>query len=320
MGALYIVNAAMWCRQWGLDVTEAPGWQTRGRSSGGFDDIRAIGQHHDAISNTSYRLEHSIPLHAWVHQFAPVGNFVIERLTGRIGVIAAGATNTQGKGGPMSTSRGVIPLDAGNRYMISIEAQNNGVGEPWSDDMLDAYVTLCAALIDGLARDGAYDARTATFRQIKLDPRRDQFAHFEYAPTRKIDPASGRNGQDRFAISGDRYGRWNMDRFRDDVADLLTKETRPMTNLEAIKLLFPTVSAATPQHALDIGKVEALLTLWATKFGFDIPNTDGTWTPLLTDVVKAFQSSRGIKADGVVGPVTWCSLLGKDPNAQVIGA
>ena len=41
-------------------------------------------------------------------------------------VLAAGATNTNGKGGPW----GPIPANSANSRVIGIEAGNNGIGEP----------------------------------------------------------------------------------------------------------------------------------------------------------------------------------------------
>jgi hypothetical protein len=103
------------------------------------------------------------------------------------------ATNTQGKGGPINTSKGPVGKDMGNRFFVSIEPSNNGVGEVWPDDQIDAYITLCAALmLYGGLKPG------------------DIVAHFEWAPGRKADPA----GPCMFAPKG---GLWNMDAFRGQV-------------------------------------------------------------------------------------------------------
>lgn len=157
-----------------FDVHWYPGWELRSRLSGGFDDIRAIGTHHTASAPTTTREQAVYRL--WTGAvLRPVSNIYVDR-DGSITVGAAGAANTQGLGGPLQCSRGPIPQDQGNRYMIAIEAGNNGVGEPWPTKQIDAYLWLCARLCIG------YD----------LDVNRDIFGHHGYCapscPGRKIDP------------------------------------------------------------------------------------------------------------------------------------
>ena len=238
MGDLWLPLLPTWLeRAVGADmVLRADGWESASRSTGGYDDVFAIQWHHDAIDQPTWTLEQSIPLHAERHRYAPVGALVLERVTGRWGVIAAGATNTSGKGGPLPCSRGVIPVDSGNRFIISIEAQNNGRGEPWSDDMLDSYALGTAAIIKGLRDDGAYDARRDEFVPIVLDPEHPGDVHAHYRldgrgyTTRKIDPADGEGDQpvSRYGRSDDpRYGRWDMAAAQSDVAAALARLDNP---------------------------------------------------------------------------------------------
>lgn len=42
-------------------------------------------------------------------------------------------------------------------------------------------------------------------------------------------------------------------------------------------------------------------------YGFAVA-TDGRWGPITTRAVVAFQKSRGVRADGIVGPATWEAL------------
>jgi N-acetyl-anhydromuramyl-L-alanine amidase AmpD len=37
-------------------------------------------------------------------------------------------------------------ISDGNGQMLGIEAENSGLGEPWPEKQLDAYVRLCAAI------------------------------------------------------------------------------------------------------------------------------------------------------------------------------
>lgn len=200
MGAIWLVGMADVLRSAGLTVTEEPGWQTRSRSSGGYDDVRAIGVHHDAWpASASEQSRTNYECHG--ADAKPIGACHVRR-DGSWHVQAAGATNTQGKGGPVSTSKGTIPLDTGNRYMLSIEASNDGVGQLWPTTQTDAYVRGVAAL--------------AVWLGLKAS---DVIAHFEYT-SRKIDPA----GNSKYATAGNK---WNMNAFRADVAAAMTP--RPPT-------------------------------------------------------------------------------------------
>lgn len=165
-------------RKWGLKVQEKEGWRHRGRPYNFYP--KAIIVHHTASGSQS-------------------GNFASERIVtsgrsdlpgplcqvllgrdGTVKLIADGYANHAGYGGP----RAGIPANQGNTYSIGIEAENNGVGEPWSKKQLNAYYRLCAALLVWI---GKPDANLV-------------IGHKEWAPRRKIDPAG-----------------INMNRFREQV-------------------------------------------------------------------------------------------------------
>jgi hypothetical protein len=115
----------------------------------------------------------------------PLANLYLSR-DGTTYVMAAGATNTNGKGGPLDG----VPADSMNTHAVGIEAGNNGTGEPWPEAQQNAYLVMVAALQQAYAMPYAR-------------------AHWEWAPGRKVDPA----GPSRWASSGS----WNMDAFRADV-------------------------------------------------------------------------------------------------------
>ena len=173
----------------GLDVETWPGWETRSRGSGGYDQVWAVFAHHTA-SKTSM---HNDCSYMWDSTSGdqPIGAIYLDR-SGLVVVGAAGATNCQGSGGPYGVTAGTIPLDKGNAYGIAIEAANNGVGEPWPQAQTDAYVELVAALCDAYGLDAAIDV----------------IAHFEWT-SRKIDPA----GPSPYATGS---ASWNMHAFRAD--------------------------------------------------------------------------------------------------------
>jgi N-acetylmuramoyl-L-alanine amidase len=181
----------------GLEVSTWDGWETRSRSSGGYDGLWAICTHHtasDASPTSDMNWMWSNP----ANDDGPVGAIYLAR-SGAVTVGAAGATNCQGKGGPWSTSRGTIPVDSGNRYALAIEAANRGDGEPWPSAQTDAYVELVAALVEWYGLEYG-----------------DVMSHWEWVappPTtgRKIDPA----GNSPWATGA---ASWNMDAFRATVA------------------------------------------------------------------------------------------------------
>lgn len=199
-----------------LRVSYWPGWELRSRISGGFTEVRGIGIHHTAspIGTTTeqacQRLWNIAPLR-------PVSSIYLAR-DGEVVVGAAGAANTMGRGGPLAVSKGVVPQDQGNATMIAIEAGNNGVGEPWATVMVDAYLRLCRALVNG------YGLET-----------RDIFTHNGYCqpstPGRKIDPRGPTPGYPM--LGGDSLKIWDQVAFRQLVTELPT-EDEMQTALAAI--------------------------------------------------------------------------------------
>jgi hypothetical protein len=136
VSGIYYVDAAEWLRGVGLVVVESDGWKTRARSSGGFAAPPLGVQWHHTASQTSP--ENDIHWQTEGCDDAPVGNMTIMR-DGSVWMVAAGAANTAGKGGPLALSRGTVPLDSGNSTTWAIEVANNGVGEPWPAVQIDAY-------------------------------------------------------------------------------------------------------------------------------------------------------------------------------------
>jgi hypothetical protein len=111
---------------------------------------------------------------------------------GAVWVLAAGATNTNGKG--HDSWMGGVPDDSMNLYAIGIEMGNNGSGEPYTAEQADVIVKLCATLCQ------QYNIPAGHVR-----------GHVEWSPGRKIDPA----GPSPWAPFG---GTWDMAAFRASVA------------------------------------------------------------------------------------------------------
>jgi hypothetical protein len=146
------------------------GWENRSRGSGGFDSPPLGVCWHHTASSASVNNDLSYMIHN--SPDAPIGNMLLAR-DGIVYPIAAGAANTQGKGGPTQFSRGTVPLDSGNTRMWGIEAANNGVGEAWPQVQIDAYFKCNNALAELFGN------------QVT-----DCISHQGYAPSRKVDPAT----------------------------------------------------------------------------------------------------------------------------------
>lgn len=125
MGAIYLTDLASVLRDAGLMVEEVAGWQTRARSSGGYDRVHGICVHHTASGPSSDGWP-TVNYGTFNHPVKPCSNLYLDR-TGKWWVSAGGASNTEGKGGPYLD----IPKDAANSRTIAIEIMNNGIGEPY---------------------------------------------------------------------------------------------------------------------------------------------------------------------------------------------
>lgn len=146
MSGIYYTDIDAVLRAAGLTVAENQynaGWQTRARSSGGFPSPPLCVFWHHTASSTS--IENDLAWQCGGCDDAPVGNMTIDR-DGIVWIVAAGASNCAGKGGPASFSRGTIPADSGNTRGWNIEVANNGVGEPWPQAQIDAYFVASNAL------------------------------------------------------------------------------------------------------------------------------------------------------------------------------
>lgn len=196
MSDRYLVDLADVCRAAGLQTFEVDGWQSRARSSGGYEDGRpvCVMWHHTA-SNTS--AQNDVAYIVDGSPDAPLSNLYLAR-DGSVHVCAAGCTNTNGKGKSMTFSLGTVPADSMNTWAIGVEAANDGVGEAWSVAQVNAYFALSAALTEhyGMLPD-------------------DLSGHAHYAPDRKIDPAVASSVQGGWQPrSINTSGTWALDDMR----------------------------------------------------------------------------------------------------------
>lgn len=194
MTGRYLTDMPAVLRAAGLTVVEVDGWSTRARKSGGYADSRpwVVMWHHTA-SQTTPDNDVSYIIGA---DTAPISNLYLAR-DGRVYVCAAGATNTNGQGGPFTVSRGTVPVDKMNEYAVSIEMANSGVGEPFPQVQIDSAFTASIALTNWLG----------------LRPT-DVGTHVAWT-TRKIDPATAAAVQGPWKPrSINSSGSWNLDDLR----------------------------------------------------------------------------------------------------------
>ena len=160
-GGRMLVDLADVLRGAGLAVEEVDGWQFRSRSGAGYRQEGPIGDHRPPhrVRSRQRPAGRGRPAGDPLRR-RPDGNLYLDR-SGRYWVCAAGATNTNGKGGPLRTA----PADSANSRVIGIEAGNNGIGEPWPEVMQDAYVAGVAALAEAYRhRHGAHPTPTTSGR------------------------------------------------------------------------------------------------------------------------------------------------------------
>lgn len=128
---------------------------------------------------------------------------------GTVHMIGDGRANHAGKGGPYG---GWLPQDRANLRTLGFECVNNGVGEPWSADLVAAMEIAAAAVM----------------RYLDL-PAERTIMHSEWAPGRKIDPAGPNGGRIAYAPGtvNQRTMVWSGDAFRARVRDWLTPPPFP---------------------------------------------------------------------------------------------
>ncbi len=133
----------------GFEVWFEDGWQDR--TVGGTFEPQGMVWHHTA--DRAYDSDYAIlpAIRDGINQGGgyflpgPLAQWGLGR-SGKLYVVAAGKANHAGPGGWNGLS--------GNRSVWGCEAANDGIGEPWSQSQLDAYVALGVAL----ARHTGYDA------------------------------------------------------------------------------------------------------------------------------------------------------------------
>lgn len=251
MGKLYLTWLADELRAAGLRVVEYDGWPSRARSSGGYDAAPLGVSWHHTASSTGARAKADCDYMVRSSDARPTCNVYIPRnvdVDGDVWLLAAGATNTSGKGGPLKLSRGTVGTDKANTTTVGMEIGNNGVGEPYSRGTIDAAFTVSNVINRRLGNTPA-----------------DLFTHNLYAPTRKIDPATAA------AVAGPwrprsvtSSGTWSTDDIR---AEAITRATHPpVPEPEEEPDMVPMVCRDTTGALFGVSPSFARFSLWGEDY------------------------------------------------------
>jgi len=148
----------------GLKVAEVPGWRSRGRAD--MQQVRGVICHHTGNAHAGNMPTLQMLIDGRPDLSGPLAQLGLGR-DGTFYIVAAGRANHAGKGIWEN-----VPQNAGNQFMIGIEAEHSGnPADPWPDVQMDAYVRGVAALLKQI---GAGSNMCC--------------GHKEYAPKRKPDP------------------------------------------------------------------------------------------------------------------------------------
>ena len=295
MAGQYLTWLADVIRAAGVNVVEEANWKTRARSSGGFPVTPlAVQWHHTASSGSNPRGDINYMLYN--SSARPIGNIYLAT-NGTAHILAAGASNTAGRGGPMNFSRGQIPLDSGNTRSVAIEAANNGVGQAWSQAQIDAFFKISNAINKKLGNKPA-----------------DLYTHHGYAPTRKIDPATTLAVQGPWKPSSVNQQRtWSQ-------TDVRNEATRRSGGTTTPPPTQPPPSTGTPWYTTVIAKMPTLkkgasgvyvkrlqhfLALAGTMSPTNMANFDGVFGTGTEGALNEFLASGGRPQNGTCDTYVW---------------
>ena len=273
MSGRYLTDLADVLRAAGCTVVEQDGWQTRARSSGGFSGDRpwCVMWHHTASSATA-SAESDATYMSYNADAKPIANLLIAR-DGVVWVLAAGGTNTNGSGNLQTFSRGTVPTDSMNTHAIGMEIQNTGTGQAYTAECINA----------------AFAASLACCAAYGLMPD-DVCTHAQYAPSRKIDPATADAVEGSFQpYAVNSSGTWSLDELRAECwqRSVVAPEPLPPEPTEDEEMAFIINNRASGEVALVyadglvVGLAGPDLAGYVARFGEPIPTDPAIWASYL---------------------------------------
>ena len=129
------INARLRAR--GFTVVEVPGCWTRGRRRNGgpaedFVSIETLTIHHTATGGSADYASLNLVTNGRPDLAGPLCNYGLGR-KGTVYFVAAGAANHTGA---------TWKLRESNKYAVGHECENDGLGEPWSEDLVESLTAL----------------------------------------------------------------------------------------------------------------------------------------------------------------------------------
>lgn len=245
-------------REYSLQVVEHNGWQTRGSDT--FNPRGVVCHHTASNRNSGDASALNMCINGRSDLPGPLAHIVLSR-SGVAHVIAAGRANHAGSG----SWNGLT----GNSSVFGIEAENDGIGEPWPDAQLKAYVAIVAALANG-----------AGFGVENV------CGHKEWAPTRKPDPRGIEMSWFRDQIRGYVKG---------GVSTPPAQTPPPRTPPQMSGTIFKRGSTGP-----GVVTIQNNCNFW----GWNAGNADGGFGPATEAAVIRAQYALRINPDGIWGPAT----------------
>lgn len=156
-------------RKHGLKVVEVDGWRHRGRPESRFSFYPVGVLCHDTVTPKS--LSDDAVLNLLVDGRPGLPGPLCQIGLGRDGtvyLVASGRANHAGR----AKSVGTVASGDGNTLYIGIEAFNDGVGEPWTEEQYTAYYILAAALSVEVTHNSyrTVNGHKETSTEGKVDP------------------------------------------------------------------------------------------------------------------------------------------------------
>jgi N-acetyl-anhydromuramyl-L-alanine amidase AmpD len=249
----------------GLKVATVDGWETRGR--GEMGDILGIICHHTAGGKTGNMGSLKIIRDG---RPAAAGVTALPGPLAQLGLGRDGTWYVIAAGRCNHAGAGDWKgITTGNTNLIGVEAENTGGSNdfPWPAVQIDAYQRGCAAILAHVGRSAAFCC-----------------GHKEYAlpKGRKSDPP------------------FDMVDFRQSVANIMAGTTPAIIPIPAAE------PGGQRRVTLRRGATGDMVVALQEKLRIDTSGGGkGTFGPKTEAVVREFQRTHGMVADGIVGPKTW---------------
>ena len=158
-------------KDWGLNVHEVAGWQTRGSA---YFNPRGSVNHHTAGSSRGNLPSYSVLVYGRSGLPGPLCN-VAQARNNDVYLIAAGRANHAGRGGWAGLS--------GNSSVFGLEVENTGYAsgpraEPWRDDQIETMIKVHSAFADVGGFASAYTCQHKEWTSRKIDAHTINGRHF----------------------------------------------------------------------------------------------------------------------------------------------